>query len=140
MTDPIDPPPQSDTAVSTTTAPPTERRARLTGPHIVQLEDSDVSDDETPAGDNAPSDDFLADQPDDTEELHLQHLRLHNSSIPPLRLERFTQLKRLCLRQNDLESPLPELKLGELEDLDLYDNRLGSRVGDDEVKGMPNLT
>lgn len=117
-----------------------ERRARLTGPHIVQLENSDVSDDEDPAGTDAPTDDFLADQPDDTEELHLQHLRLHNSSLPPLRLDRFTQLKRLCLRQNDLETPLPELKLPEVDDLDMYDNRLGPRVEDAELAGIPKVT
>ena len=40
-------------------------------------------------------------------------------------------------------SPLPEGifgGLGELEELDLYDNRLGPTVGDDEVKGLNKLT
>jgi protein phosphatase 1 regulatory subunit 7 len=120
---------------------------------IVQLPpdpDTDDSDDErNPAvdpaptdGDGAPDDDFLATYPADTEELHLQHLRLENSSLPPLRLPRFTQLTRLCLRQNELSSPLPAecLELGALEDLDLYDNRLGPRVEDEELKGVGKVT
>lgn len=112
--------------------------------------DSDDSDEErVPAvdpaptdGQGAPDDDFLAEYPADTDELHLQHLRLENSSLPPLRLPRFTGLRRLCLRQNELESPLPAecLELPALEDLDLYDNRLGPRVEDDEVKGMSKIT
>ncbi|CAK9782488.1 L domain-like protein [Cutaneotrichosporon oleaginosum] len=133
-------------------APKPQRHARLVT-EIVQLPpdpDSDDSDDErNPAvdpspndGDGAPDDDFLATYPDSTEELHLQHLRLENTSLPPLRLPRFTQLQRLCLRQNELSSPLPAecLKLGALEDLDLYDNRLGPRVVDDELQGVPKVT
>lgn len=133
-------------------APKPERHARLVT-EIVQLPpdpDSDDSDDERNAavdraptdGDGAPDDDFLASYPADTEELHLQHLRLENSSLPPLRLPRFTQLQRLCLRQNELSSPLSAecLELGALEDLDLYDNRLGPRVEDEELKGVAKVT
>ena len=32
------------------------------------------------------------------------------------------------------------LKLGKLDELDLYDNRLGPVVEDEEVKGMPSMT
>ncbi|BEI86868.1 hypothetical protein CcaverHIS002_0702140 [Cutaneotrichosporon cavernicola] len=132
--------------------PQPERHARLVT-EIVQLPpdlDSDDSDDErNPAvdraptdGDGAPDDDFLSTYPDDTEELHLQHLRLENSSLLPLHLPRFTHLNRLCLRQNELSSPLPAdcFTLNELEDLDLYDNRLGPRVEDAELKGASKVT
>jgi len=79
----------------------------------------------------------------DGKDLHLQHLRLKNTSLPPLEFSRFTKLQRLCLRQNELSSPLPEgifEGLGELEELDLYDNRLGPVVEDEELKGLGNLT
>ncbi|KZT56910.1 L domain-like protein [Calocera cornea HHB12733] len=68
--------------------------------------------------------DFLADYPDDTEDLEVIHSRL--TSTAPLRLPRFTHLKRLCLRQNVI-SALPEADFGtltELEELDLYDNKV----------------
>jgi protein phosphatase 1 regulatory subunit 7 len=105
------------------------------------LSDDEDDEDLKPAGD-ARDDDFLATYPDDTDELHLQHLRLHNSSLPPLRLPRFTGLRRLCLRQNELSSPLPveQLALPSCEELDLYDNRLGPRVEDEELKGFKDLT
>jgi len=112
----------------------------LTAPVHPLSEDED-DEDQQPEGE-ARDDDFLATYPDDTDELHLQHLRLHNSSLPPLRLPRFTRLRRLCLRQNELSSPLPAdcFELPECEELDLYDNRLGPRVGDDELKGVKNVT
>jgi protein phosphatase 1 regulatory subunit 7 len=76
-------------------------------------------------------------------ELHLQHLRLKNTSLEPLEINRFAHLKRLCLRQNELSSPLPEGafdNLGELEELDMYDNRLGPVIEDAELKGLNSLT
>lgn len=77
------------------------------------------------------------------QELHLQHLRLSNTSLPPLELSRFKKLQRLCLRQNELSSPLPEGLfdgMAELEELDLYDNRLGPVVEDEELRGVSNVT
>lgn len=135
-------------------APKPERHARLVTEVISHpddlLSDGEDSDDERSAavdraptdGDGAPDDDFLASYPEDTDELHLQHLRLENSSLPPLRLPRFKALRRLCLRQNELNSPLPTecLALAELEDLDLYDNRLGPVVEDEEIAGMGKIT
>lgn len=107
------------------------------------LESDDEDDEDTVPAGEAREDDFLASYPDDTEELHLQHLRLHDSSLPPLRLPRFKQLQRLCLRQNELSTPLPGEVfegLDALTELDLYDNRLGPRVSDDELKGVKNVT
>jgi Leucine-rich repeat (LRR) protein len=79
-----------------------------------------------------------------TQDLQLQHLRLKSSSLPLLRFPRFgPHLKRLCLRQNELTSPLPPDALEgltQLEELDCYDNRLGPRVRDEEVRGCGNVT
>lgn len=130
--------------------------------------EDDGDENESKADGEAPEDpDFLKDYPDDTEvsgarrdlvqalihernlltllkELQLLHLRLKSSSLPPLNFPRFGRnLKRLCLRQNDITSPIPaEILEGlyELEELDFYDNRIGPSVSDDEIKGSPNLT
>ncbi|WOO76757.1 Protein phosphatase 1 regulatory subunit 7 [Vanrija pseudolonga] len=149
-----DPQPQPDVievitpAAAAASAAGEKPRARLGPTEIVQLRDPHDSEDEddedkAPEGE-ARDDDFLADYPDDTEELHLQHLRLHNTSLPPLRLPRFGRtLRRLCLRQNELSSPLPAEVfdgLDALDELDLYDNRLGGRVTDEELKGVKNVT
>lgn len=124
-----------------------EKKARVGPPQVLTqpvhaLSDSESEPEDAPSGDAAPTDNFLAEYPDDTEELHLQHLRLTNDSLPPLDLPRFTELTRLCLRQNELASPLPAecLKLPALDELDLYDNRLGPVVEDEEMKGMPSMT
>ncbi|KAH7911090.1 L domain-like protein [Hygrophoropsis aurantiaca] len=80
--------------------------------------------------------DYLEDFPDDTEELELIHARL--SSLACLRLERFgNYLKKLCLRQNAVSQLDPEVfgVLKELEELDLYDNKIKA-VGD----ALNNLT
>lgn len=152
---------------STSSAKP---RARLGPTEIVTIpNDSDSEPDEEVDGQadgeggEGVSEDFLKDYPDDSEvccvrpcsrdesarrlmrqDLQLQHLRLKNTSLPPLRLERFgSSLRRLCLRQNELSSPLPDgtfAGLSELQELDMYDNRLGPDVMDDELKGLGNLT
>ena len=67
--------------------------------------------------------------PDSRQEIELIHSRL--SSLSLLGLPRFRRLKKLCLRQNyiadlDSDSLAP---LTELEELDLYDNRL-KHIGD----------
>lgn len=127
------------------------RKARVGPPQVLTQPVHALSDSESEpeddgggatGGDAAPTDNFLAEYPADTEELHLQHLRLTNASLPPLDLPRFTELTRLCLRQNELSSPLPAaaLVLPALDELDLYDNRLGPVLEDDEVKGMPAMT
>jgi protein phosphatase 1 regulatory subunit 7 len=55
------------------------------------------------------------------QELDIQHSRV--SSIPSLRLERFKRLRRLCLRQNNIQHiELPTDLAATLEDLELYDN------------------
>ena len=66
---------------------------------------------------------------DDRQEIELIHSKL--SSISNLGLARFTHLKKLCLRQNYISTLDPEAldPLTELEELDLYDNRI-KHVGD----------
>ena len=61
------------------------------------------------------------------QEINLVHARL--KSLSNLRLPRFgADLKRLCLRQNQISALEPEVfrELVELEELDLYDNKLKS--------------
>ena len=78
------------------------------------------------------------------QDLHLQHLRLSTENLLDLHFPRFGKhLQRLCLRQNNLTSPLPHEAfdgLEALEELDLYDNKLGHRVHDKELSGCLNLT
>ncbi|KAJ8521128.1 hypothetical protein ONZ45_g2171 [Pleurotus djamor] len=90
--------------------------------------DEEVQEDE----DHGPGDDedFLVDFPDDTPELELVHLKI--ASLANLRLPRFgPYIKKLCLRQNIISSLDPEImaSLTELEELDLYDNKIKT-VGD----------
>ncbi|KAG0705654.1 L domain-like protein [Suillus ampliporus] len=83
--------------------------------------------------------DLLEDFPDDTDELELVHSRL--SSLANLRLDRFARhLKKLCLRQNAITHLDPEIfrLLTQLEELDLYDNKLKT-VGD-ALDTMSSLT
>jgi len=69
---------------------------------------------------------------------------LKTPQLVSLQFNRFNpHLKRLCLRQNDVTSPIPAEAFGgldALEEIDLYDNRLGPRVEDDELAGCSNIT
>lgn len=124
-------------------------RARLGETQIVEFSDDEDDedlvgrdDDETAGDANDP--DFLKNYPDDTQELHLQHLKIVNDTLALLRFPRFGKhLNRICLRQNNLTSPLPAGAFEGLEalrELDMYDNRLGSRVHDEELAGCTGLT
>ncbi|KAG6816296.1 hypothetical protein H0H87_007179 [Tephrocybe sp. NHM501043] len=82
--------------------------------------------------------DFLEDFPDDTEDLELVHARI--GSLSELRLPRFANyLKRLCLRQNFISFLDPEVfsVLTNLEELDLYDNKL--KTTGDALMKLSNL-
>ena len=66
------------------------------------------------------------------------HLRVR--SIPPLRLERFKNLERLCLRENliqNIEGLTP--LAGSLQELDLYDNLISHIRGLDHLTGLQSL-
>nr|GAT60802.1 predicted protein [Mycena chlorophos] len=91
-----------------------------------------LPDPEEPESDEEPQEafideerDFLAELPDDTEDLELVHLRI--GTLAPLRLPRFAgHLKKLCLRQNFISRLDPEIfhTLTGLQELDLYDNKV----------------
>ncbi|SCU90349.1 LAME_0E08152g1_1 [Lachancea meyersii CBS 8951] len=68
--------------------------------------------------------DLTKDWPEDTEIVDLVHLRIR--SMEDLELQRFPQLKTLCLRQNLIESmsEVEVLPAATMEDIDLYDNKI----------------
>ncbi|THH31449.1 hypothetical protein EUX98_g2745 [Antrodiella citrinella] len=108
--------------------PEVKKSARVA---VVQQADNDTSDEEAAVEEEADVEDeeILADLSDDQEEINLIHSRL--KSTAKLGLQRFTQLKKLCLRQNHIPSLDPEAfrPLTELEELDFYDNGLKT-IGD----------
>ncbi|KAF3934151.1 Internalin-A [Dactylellina cionopaga] len=68
--------------------------------------------------------DLLDDFPPDSEEVDLVHCRI--TSITSLDLQKLTSVRRLCLRQNDIQRIEGlEPVASTLQDLDLYDNGIG---------------
>ncbi|KAF8992844.1 L domain-like protein [Cyathus striatus] len=103
---------------------------------VDQDTDDEVEDRED--GEEADDGDFLADFPDDTEELELIHSRI--GSLDALRLTRFKDhLKKLCLRQNFVSHLDPEVfhELTKLEELDFYDNKI--KHLNDALDNLDNL-
>ncbi|KAG1750138.1 L domain-like protein [Suillus lakei] len=101
--------------------------------------DGDSDEEAEVDGSQANDGDLLEDFPDETDELELVHSRL--SSLVNLRLDRFARhLRKLCLRQNAISHLDPEIfrLLTQLEELDLYDNKLKT-VGD-ALDNMAALT
>ena len=105
------------------------------------LTDPDYSDPENvsvPVEQIEADEDLLDDYPVDTDDIDLVHCRI--SSIPALRLERFTRLERLCLRQNQISEPdLPSSLGASLLELDLYDNLISHIKGFDELLKLTSL-
>ncbi|CAZ81285.1 unnamed protein product [Tuber melanosporum] len=82
--------------------------------------------------------DLLDDYPLDVVDIELVHLRI--SSIRSLKLERFTHVQKLCLRQNnitDIECLSPLART--LVDLDLYDNHIAHIHGLEDLANLENL-
>lgn len=97
-----------------------DRSAVITNPDALEHQDSDHSDDLPQTLIPADSD-LLDDEDPLTEDIDLVHCRI--TSIQSLDLSRFTHTKRLCLRQNAIQSlDFPDSLRNTLEDLDLYDN------------------
>ena len=105
-------------------------------------------EDEGPQPEEIEADeDLTADFEDDAEEIDLVQCRI--SSIQALKLERFTKLQRLCLRQNlvydttkpddSKESAFPENLNATLKDLDLYDNLINHVRGFDDLTELTSL-
>ncbi|KAI0749584.1 L domain-like protein [Daedaleopsis nitida] len=120
--------PTSQGANGTVIVPETrERTARVQV--VQQPAPGDSSDEEDEEGQEEELEDseILADWPDDTEDIDLNHARLNSASVAKLGLPRFKEhLKRLCLRQNFISHLDPEIfgTLTKLEELDLYDNKI----------------
>ncbi|PKY17763.1 L domain-like protein [Rhizophagus irregularis] len=72
--------------------------------------------------DNEEEVDFLEDFEEDTEEIELLNIRL--TDITSLMLDRFPKIKSLCVRQNLVTKIDGIESLKDLEELDLYDNRI----------------
>ncbi|KAF2634624.1 L domain-like protein [Massarina eburnea CBS 473.64] len=86
----------------------------------------------------AADEDLLDGYTEDEEEIDLVHLRI--SSIPALRLERFKQLRRLCLRQNAIQDvEIPSSLAPTLVELDLYDNLISHVRGFDALTNLESL-
>ena len=97
------------------------------------------SDEDAPPPDLIAADEDLLDGEDpEVEDIDLVHCRI--SSVPALKLDRFTKLQRLCLRQNAIQKiELPPI-LGEtLTDIDLYDNLISHIQGLDACTKLTNL-
>ena len=115
----------------------TPRSAVLANPEA--LSDPDYSDPDAPPVDEIEADeDLLDDYPADSEDIDCVHCRI--SSIPALKLERFTRLERLCLRQNAIQSiELPSSIGDTLQELDLYDNLISHVKGFYDMKKLTSL-
>ncbi|KAI9659269.1 MAG: hypothetical protein M1821_001526 [Bathelium mastoideum] len=117
-----------------------EKKPVLANPEA--LTDPEYSDEDAPPVEQIDADeDLLDDLEEDAEaclDIDLVHCRI--SSIPALHLERFPNLKELCLRQNQItkvEFP-PSLKHS-LENLDLYDNLISHINGFDHLAQLTSL-
>ncbi|KAK9451469.1 uncharacterized protein V1518DRAFT_369992 [Limtongia smithiae] len=85
-----------------------------------------VADDEHPREQIAADEDILSDLPSDVDAIDLVQMRI--KSIPALGLSRFTELRNLCLRENQIEDIIGLEDIGAgLVELDLYDNKI-SRI------------
>ncbi|KIL85655.1 adenylate cyclase [Fusarium avenaceum] len=104
------------------------------------LSDSDYSDEENVMkGEKIDADeDLLDDEDPETDEIMCSHSRI--ASISSLRLERFKNVVRVCLRQNSIEhiDGLSGLA-ATLEDLDLYDNLISRVRGLEELTNLTSL-
>jgi len=68
----------------------------------------------------------------------VQHSRV--TSIPSLRLERFAKVRKLCFRQNMIQSiQLPPSLAPQLEDLELYDNLIKHIEGLEDFTQLESL-
>lgn len=105
------------------------------------LSDPDYSDPDNvaaPTEQIEADEDLLDEYPLDTDDIDLVHCRI--TSIPALRLERFTKLERLCLRQNQISEPELPTSLGSsLLELDFYDNLISHVKGFDALLKLTNL-
>ncbi|KAH3907918.1 hypothetical protein HBH56_182730 [Parastagonospora nodorum] len=108
-------------------------------PTVEIQSDPEVSDEEGPAPEQLPADeDLLDDTPEDEEEIELVHCKI--ADMASLRLERFKQMKRLCLRQNKIEAiDIPAALAPSLTEIDFYDNLIAHIKGLDAFTNLVSL-
>jgi protein phosphatase 1 regulatory subunit 7 len=113
------------------------RSAVLANPEV--LSDPDYSDPDAPPVDQIEADEnLLDDYPVDSEDIDLVHCRI--SSLSDLKLDRFTSLQRLCLRQNAISTiELSDNIRASLQELDFYDNLISHIKGLDSMAALKNL-
>lgn len=113
------------------------KQAVLANPEA--LSDPEYSDEDAPPVDQIDADEDLLDAEDpDVEEIELQHAKI--ATIPALHLERFRKLKRLGLRQNQIQRiELPHCLAKCLEELELYDNLIKHLEGLEEFTELRSL-
>lgn len=81
---------------------------------------------------------MLDDEDPETDEIMCSHSRI--ASISSLRLQRFKNVSRVCLRQNSIQEIDGLTGLGDvLQELDLYDNLIGHIRGLDELTNLKSL-
>ncbi|KAG8533906.1 uncharacterized protein KY384_001647 [Bacidia gigantensis] len=114
-----------------------EKQAVLANPEA--LSDPDYSGEDAPPVEQIDADeDLLEDYEDDADEIDLVHCRI--SSIPALRLDRFSKVERLCLRQNQISHIEYPSNIGPtLKELDLYDNLISHIKGLEELSHLTSL-
>ncbi|KAL9128236.1 MAG: hypothetical protein Q9217_003052 [Psora testacea] len=131
-----------------------DKRAVITNAHA--LSDPEHSDEDAPPIEQIEADegprnislleafadtgtaDLLEDYELDSDEIDLVHCRI--SSIPALRLDRFNNIEKLCLRQNQISHIDFPTNLGPtLQDLDLYDNLISHIKGLDDLVNLTSL-
>ncbi|KAF2084084.1 L domain-like protein [Saccharata proteae CBS 121410] len=114
-----------------------ERRPVITNPEA--LTDPEYSDEDAPPVDVIEADeDLLEDFESDTDQIDLIHARITSSAA--LKLDRFAQVERLSLRQNQIqEIDLPASLGPKLVELDLYDNLIAHIKGLEAMTELENL-
>ncbi|KAF4507535.1 hypothetical protein G6O67_004025 [Ophiocordyceps sinensis] len=114
------------------------KSALVTNPEA--LSDPEYSDDGNvlPGKEISADEDLLDSEDSDTEEIMCSHSRV--GAISSLRLQRFKNVVRVCLRQNSIQKIDGLDALAEtLKDLDLYDNLISHMRGLDDLVNLTSL-
>ncbi|CZT14776.1 probable protein phosphatase PP1 regulatory subunit Sds22, putative [Ramularia collo-cygni] len=114
-----------------------QKQATLVNPEV--LSDPEYSDEDAPPVQQIEADeDLLEGEDPDVEDIDVQHSRV--SSMPALHLERFKKLRRICLRQNQIQRiEIPDTCRSTLEELELYDNLIKHIEGLEQFTELTSL-
>ncbi|KAF3894803.1 Phosphatase 1 regulatory subunit [Trichophyton interdigitale] len=115
---------------------PAKPHAVLTNPEVLGNPHADTGG--PPPEEIEADEDLLVDLEDDADEIYLVHSRI--SSMKSLKLERFMNIEKICLRQNQITRIyLPDNLAPTLKELDLYDNNISHVKGLDHVVNLTSL-